>query len=152
MSVIDTTTEHVGTTACERPGLRILVVDDNADTALTEATLLALSGHEVEAAQDGPSALEIADRLQPDVVVLDINMPFMNGWEVARLIKSQNGTKKPFIIAVSGYCDEEAIRQSQEAGIDLHVPKPMDPGILMAVIDDWRRCSRSAECSELNKE
>ena len=106
--------------------LRVLVVEDHADTAESMAVLLRLHGHEVDVAPDGPTALRIAAQNPPDVALLDIGLPGMNGFEVARRLQERPG-KKPLLVAVTGYGQEEDHRRSEQAGIDLHLLKPVDP-------------------------
>jgi CheY-like chemotaxis protein len=107
--------------------LRVLVVEDHADTAESVAVLLRLHGHEVDVAPDGPAALRIAAQNPPDVALLDIGLPGMNGFEVARRLQEQPAGKKPLLVAVTGYGREEDRRRSEQAGIDLHLLKPVDP-------------------------
>jgi two-component system, OmpR family, response regulator len=108
-------------------GLRVLVVEDDADTAATLAEVLRLEGHEIRVALDGPAALAEATASPPDVVLLDIQMPGMDGWELARRLKGQAGGRHPLTVAVTGHGREEDRRQSREAGVDLHLLKPADP-------------------------
>jgi len=106
--------------------LRVLVVEDHADTTESMAVLLRLHGHEVDVAPDGPTALRIAAQNPPDVALLDIGLPGMDGFEVARRLQERPG-KKPLLVAVTGYGQEEDRRRSEQAGIDLHLLKPVDP-------------------------
>ncbi|WP_240911550.1 hybrid sensor histidine kinase/response regulator [Paludisphaera soli] len=103
----------------------VLIVDDNADAALTLARLLESSGHRVEAAHDGPAALERAGSRPPDVVLLDIGLPGMDGYEVARRLRA-SGLDRAMIVALTGYGQEEDRRRSREAGMDAHLTKPVD--------------------------
>ena len=107
--------------------LRVLVVEDHADSAETLAVLLRLHGHEVDVAPDGPTALRIAAQNPPDVALLDIGLPGMDGFEVARRLQEQAAGKMPLLVAVTGYGQEEHRRRSKQAGIDLHLLKPVDP-------------------------
>jgi CheY-like chemotaxis protein len=107
--------------------LRVLVVEDHADSAATLAVLLRLHGHEVDVAPDGPTALRIAAQNPPDVALLDIGLPGMDGFEVARRLQEQAAGKMPLLVAVTGYGQEEHRRRSKQAGIDLHLLKPVDP-------------------------
>jgi CheY-like chemotaxis protein len=115
-------------------GLRILVVDDNVDSALTMAALLAMYGHEVCTAHDGLDALEEIRRFKPDVAILDIGMPKMNGYSVAKSIRSRSNEAQPLLIAVTGWGQEEDRRRSKEAGFDHHLVKPVDPAALSALL------------------
>jgi two-component system, OmpR family, response regulator len=122
-----------------RGGLKVLIVEDNADSASSEAMLLRILGHEVEVAQDGPAALAMAERHAPDVVLLDIGLPGIDGWALAKLLQDQAVDKKPFIIAVTGFGRNDDVRHSAEAGIDLHLVKPVDPQYLEAVLRRFQR-------------
>jgi CheY-like chemotaxis protein len=114
--------------------LRILVVEDNPDTAVSLQTLLSLQGHDAQVASDGPAALEVAAGYQPDVVLLDIGLPGMDGLEVARQLREQASRKRPLLVAITGYGQESDRRRSAEAGIDLHLVKPADPDQLQALL------------------
>jgi CheY-like chemotaxis protein len=109
-----------------RGARRILVVDDNQDSAESLAFLLELQGHEVRAAFDGPQALDLARSFEPDLVVLDIGLPRMNGYEVALRLREERGTDGLVLIALTGYGQEEDHRRSREAGFDHHLVKPVD--------------------------
>src|SRR3954447_18732611 len=100
----------------EHDGARVLVVDDHADSADTLAWLLRLWGHEAEARYDGGSALESARASPPDVLVLDVAMPGMDGLEVARSLRGQACSAGPVIVAVSGYGDEAFLLRAREEG------------------------------------
>src|SRR3954469_13716392 len=115
-------------------GLRVLVVEDLADASETLAMLLRLEGHDVWVAADGPAALRLAGECDPDVVLLDICLPGFDGWEVARRLRGQPLRKRPLLVAVTGYgreCDQQC---SAEAGIDLHLVKPVDPEALLGLL------------------
>ena len=116
------------------PKLRVLVVEDHADTAASMAVLLRIHGHEVEVAPDGPSALRIAADRPPDVALLDIGLPGLSGWHVARRLRERAG-KTPLLIAVTGYGRDEDRRRSVEAGIHLHLLKPVDPEALETLLE-----------------
>jgi CheY-like chemotaxis protein len=104
---------------------RVLVVDDNRDAAESLADLLTMMGHGVEVAYDGPSAVEKARASAPDVVLCDIGLPGMSGYEVAKALRESGTTAQLF--AVSGYAQPEDVNQALEAGFDGHVAKPADP-------------------------
>ena len=107
-------------------GRRVLVVDDNPDAAETLEMLLRLLGAEVHTAADGRSALEILRRVHPAVVVLDIGLPDVDGYEVARRVREEPGGSDTLLIALTGWGEEEDQRRSREAGIDHHLVKPVD--------------------------
>ena len=115
-------------------GLRILVVDDDSDCAESTATLLRIYGHSPKVVSDGLAALKAAETHRPDVVLLDIALPKMNGWDLAKRIKEQAGGTKPLLIAVTGWGREEDCRHSAESGIDMHLTKPVDPEALEALL------------------
>ena len=119
-------------------GLLVLVVEDDADTAATLAQLLRLEGHRVRTAPDGPTALDEAAADQPDVVLLDIGLPGLDGWEVARRLRLRATPKHPLTVALTGYGREEDRHSSREAGIDLHLVKPADPEYLAQLLRDFR--------------
>jgi two-component system CheB/CheR fusion protein len=114
-------------------GRRVLVVDDNVDAAESAAVLLRLMGHEVETAHDGHSALQAVCTFRPEVVMLDIGLPGMSGYEVAKALRSQPQHASLMLVAVTGYGQEEDRRQSQEAGFDRHLVKPVDVAVLEAL-------------------
>jgi signal transduction histidine kinase len=105
---------------------RILVVDDNPDAAESLAMLLKLSGHEVHIAHDGLEAVEVAAKLQPDVILLDIGLPRLDGYEAARRIRKQPRDKGVILVALTGWGQDEDRRRSEEAGFDAHMIKPVD--------------------------
>jgi PAS domain S-box-containing protein len=105
---------------------RVLVVDDNKDAAESLAMLLRVAGHDVRTANDGLTALEMAKIFRPEVVLLDIGLPRMDGYEVARLLRKQPGLEGAVLIAVTGYGQEEDRRRTREAGLNAHLVKPVD--------------------------
>jgi PAS domain S-box-containing protein len=115
------------------PGLRVLVVDDNTDAAESLATLLQQGGHKVSVAHDGPTALAIGARERPRVVLLDIGLPGMDGYEVCRQMR-RNGLEESLIVALTGFGQEEDKLKSKEAGFDGHLVKPGDPNELMKLV------------------
>jgi signal transduction histidine kinase/CheY-like chemotaxis protein len=106
------------------PSRRILVVDDNTDTASSLAALLRLAHHETYTAHDGLEALKAAERLRPDIVLLDLQMPKLNGYEVCRRIRERPWGKGVTLIAVTGLGQESDKKRSMEAGFDAHLTKP----------------------------
>jgi CheY-like chemotaxis protein len=110
---------------------RILVVDDNVDAALTLAAVLRLEGYEVITAHDGVEALRTVQSLRPDIVVLDIEMPVMNGYEAAIRIRQECSSFSCKLIAVSGHSNLEDRQRALAAGFDAHLTKPIDPEALV---------------------
>jgi signal transduction histidine kinase len=128
-----TTGEPVVTTAA----LRILVVDDNHDAAEMLARLLEFSGHETYTAHDGMDAVEAAEKLQPDVILLDIGLPRLNGYDAARMIRKQNTHGAgPVLVALTGWGQEEDRQRSEEAGFHAHFLKPVDEIAIGKLLDD----------------
>lgn len=118
--------------------MRILVVEDSPELAAGLAGLLRTAGHEVEVAPDGPTAVEAAQARPPDVMLLDIGLPRMDGYEVARRVQEQPGPKRPLLVAVTGRNTDEDRCRSEEAGIDLHLTKPVDPHGLQRLLRRFR--------------
>jgi CheY-like chemotaxis protein len=104
--------------------LKVLVVDDNADTVLSFTMLLKASGHDVRAAYDGPTAVQVVLDYQPDVVLLDIGLPGLNGYEVARRIRQQPDFENVVLVALTGYGQDSDRQSSLQAGFDHHLVKP----------------------------
>jgi CheY-like chemotaxis protein len=121
-------------------GRRILIVDDNKDGARSLAMLLKLAGHQTDMAHDGIKALEAAERLRPDAVLLDIGLPKLNGYEVCRRIREQPWGKDLVMIAVSGWGQEEDLHKSRDAGFNNHMVKPVDHEMLTKMIDSLASC------------
>jgi len=112
---------------------RILVVDDNRDSADSLSTLMIAMGHDVRTAYDGQQSIELAAQYQPQVVLLDIGLPGMNGYDVARRLRDSHGAGM-VLIAVSGYGQEEDRRRGREAGFDHHLLKPLNVGALEVLL------------------
>ena len=114
--------------------LRILIADDNTDAANTLATYLRLSGHRPVVAFDGGEALQLAANEPPDVMLVDLTMPTLNGFDVARNVRAQPWGNAVRLIAVSGWFSPEDIDRASHAGFDAHMSKPIDmdalPGVL----------------------
>src|SRR5262249_8324307 len=111
-------------------GLRILVTDDNRDAADSLAMLLEYMGHTVTTRYDGLAALAAIPEFHPQVIVLDIGMPSLNGYETARRIRKLPGASDIILIAMTGWGQDADKRQAQEAGFEHHLTKPVDPGTL----------------------
>lgn len=113
---------------------RILVVDDLAASAETLMTLLEMEGFEVRIANDGMTALKIAEEFRPDVVLLDIGLPGMNGFEVAQRLRTQPESRDALLIALTGYGEAESRSRSAQAGFDFHMVKPADVNLLLSML------------------
>jgi CheY-like chemotaxis protein len=116
------------------PRLRILIVDENVDAARILGVLCEEMGHECKFAYDGVAALEAARRVHPDVILLDVGLPQMDGFEVARQLRADPGFRDVLIIAVTGFGSEEDRKRSLEAGIDYHLVKPADPAFIESLL------------------
>ncbi|MEO6463568.1 MAG: response regulator, partial [Candidatus Eisenbacteria bacterium] len=113
---------------------RILVVDDNRDAADSLTMLLRTLGHEVMTAYDGERAAELAEQTRPEVVLLDIGMPHLNGYDACRRMRGEAWGARLHIIAMTGWGQEEDRRRTGDAGFDFHVVKPVDPAELMKLL------------------
>ena len=135
--------------------LRVLVVDDDADTVDSTATLLELGGHEVKTALRGADAIARAAYFRPEVIMLDVAMPEMDGYETARQIQDLV-LPPPVLVAVSGYGDLSARRRAAEAGFDLHLLKPVEGGffeqIHLLVQDTYRLRKAIVRITERNQQ
>ena len=120
--------------AAETGARRILVVDDNRDSADSIATLLQLSGHRTFMAHDGLAAVEEAERLRPDVVLLDVGLPKMSGIDACKRIRSHAWGKAIVIVALTGWGQDNDRRNTREAGFDAHLVKPVDYGDLLQLL------------------
>jgi PAS domain S-box-containing protein len=114
---------------------RILVVDDNQDAANSLATLLRIKGHDVRTAYDGISAVDVAALYQPDVILLDVGLPRLNGFDAARRIRESEHGKHAVLVALTGWGHAEDRRRSKEAGFDHHLVKPADPNVLDTLLN-----------------
>jgi signal transduction histidine kinase len=120
------------------PPRRILVVDDNVEAALTLAELLALEGHETHVAHDGPSAVDAARSLSPDVAILDIGLPGFDGFEVARRLRAEPGLRGLLLVALSGWVQPDDRARSREAGFDHHLAKPVQlKSLELVLLEAW---------------
>jgi CheY-like chemotaxis protein len=111
----------------------VLLIEDNVDARDALRVLLQLEGYDVEAAGDGPQGLEIARAKTPAVALIDIGLPGMDGYEVARRLRALAGSRS-FLVALTGYSDPDDRRRAEEAGFDAHVVKPVDPDELTRLL------------------
>jgi CheY-like chemotaxis protein len=109
-----------------RAALRVLVADDNADVCETTVLVLSAQGYETAAVEHGPDVLAQAQAFQPDVILLDLAMPGMDGFTIARNLLAAFAPKPPALIAVSGYADARTLERCAESGFDLHLAKPVE--------------------------
>jgi CheY-like chemotaxis protein len=125
---------RAGSTSARRERHRILVVDDNRDSANSMCKLLTQMGHTTFTAYDGLDAVEKVGTLQPDVVLLDIGLPKLNGYEVARRLRERENGRGIVLIAVTGWGQEEDRRRSKDAGFDEHLTKPVEYDALAKIL------------------
>jgi two-component system OmpR family response regulator len=121
------------------PRLRVLCVDDNRDATDSAGELLRLVGFDARVCYDGPTALEVAEEFRPDVCLLDLNMPGMDGDELAARIREQAGDRAVVFVAATAQDDDESRQRTADAGFKLHLVKPVDPHALLDVMDTLRR-------------
>jgi len=121
-----------------RAGRRILVVDDNRDSASSLALMLQIMGNETRTAHDGLEGLEIAAAFRPEVVLLDLGMPRLNGFDTAKKLREQPWGKDVVLVALTGWGQESDRRRSREAGFDIHLVKPVEPALLGRLIEETR--------------
>jgi two-component system, OmpR family, response regulator len=118
---------------------RVLIVDDNPDAATSLALVLGAAGYSVETFFDAASALEAAQRLGPDACVVDINMPGMDGYELARRLRQLTPERPPVLATVTGFSDYEHLDRAAAAGFDLHFTKPANPADVIEQLSDYVR-------------
>lgn len=124
--------ETLAVAEVDRWKMRVLVVEDDALVASHLATILRREGHDVEVTTDGTTALASIQAQSPDAILLDLGLPGMDGWELARQVMRMKGDKKPLLVAITGHGATEDRKRSLQAGIHLHLTKPVD-------IDELRR-------------
>jgi len=134
------------------PAVRALVVDDNRDAAEMMALLLGLEGHEVATAYDGASSIAKVLSFQPNLVLLDIGMPNLDGYDVARRIQTLPLSPRPFLVAVTGDATLDDTRRSAEAGFDLHVRKPVFPDVFEGLVQLLEPSSGTVRAREASAE
>lgn len=122
--------EHARADAGRPASRRILVVDDNRDSAESLALVLGIMGNETQTAHDGLDALRVAEAFRPDVILLDIGMPKLNGYDAARRLRQEAWGKGIALVALTGWGQEEDRRRSQDAGFNFHLVKPVEPAAL----------------------
>jgi CheY-like chemotaxis protein/anti-sigma regulatory factor (Ser/Thr protein kinase) len=132
-------------TTMRKPHLRVLVVEDNPDSAEMMALLLKLAGHETRLAGDGQTALQAARAFQPQVILSDIGLPGMNGYELAAQLRAQPEFTQTLLIALTGYGQEEDRSRAQEAGFNDHLTKPVDPDKLGALLASLRFAGQAGQ-------
>jgi CheY-like chemotaxis protein len=114
-------------------GRSILIIEDNADAREALRILLELDGHLVEAAGEGAEGLQIAQAKDPDIALVDIGLPGLDGFEIARRLRA-SGSRRPVLVALTGYGQPEDRRRATEAGFDSLLVKPVDPSTLSALL------------------
>lgn len=115
-------------------GTRIVLVEDNHDAAESFQVLLELIGHSVSVAHDGATAIDTARSSPPDVMIIDIGLPGMDGYEVARAVRAEPGLEHVVLVALTGRSEDEDRRRALAAGFDHHLVKPVNPDVLIALV------------------
>lgn len=135
---VELSQEQEAPVKCEETthSLRILIVDDHVDTAKMSAMMLRSWGHDVRVAHNGHDALKHTTDFNPHVIFLDISMPGMDGYEVARIIRQDPGLKSSLLVAITGYGQDVDRQRSRESGIDIHLTKPVEPSALKQILSE----------------
>lgn len=120
----DVGNNHLTSDQAAGPARRVLIVDDNEDAASSLGALLELKGHQVALSHDGLEALEVAARFQPHVALVDIDLPGIDGYELAKRLRAQDGTRLALLVALSGYGSSNFRSTSRGSGFDEHIMKP----------------------------
>jgi len=128
-----------GSRVSHRPTVRILVVDDNRDSAESLTLLLQTLGNDVRTAHDGLEALKVAEEQRPELVLLDLSLPELSGYDVAREIRGLAWGKATVLVALTGWGQEEDRHRSAEAGFDHHMVKPVDTAWLRTILKSIER-------------
>ncbi len=113
---------------------RIIIVDDDTDGAASLSMLLTMVGHEVATAHDGLEAIKAAGEFKPHIVLLDLDLPKLNGYDVCRRMRAENWGNRALIVAVTGWADEAHRQQALTAGFDMHLVKPVSAEVFMTVL------------------
>lgn len=119
-------------------GRRVLIIEDDEDGAITLSDLLGLFGHETHVARDGPEGLLEAHRLRPDVILCDLGLPQLDGYEVARHVSASPDLQGTILIALSGHAMAEDVARARAAGFHHHLAKPPDPNELLRLVGESR--------------
>ena len=130
---------------------RLVIVDDNPDSAESMRVMFRLLGYDARVASDGGSVVELAASFRPDAVLLDIGLPDIDGYEVARRLRADPRTSDVLIIAITGFAREEDIRRSDRAGIDEHLVKPVDPDRVLERLAQGRGVRNSMAPTESDR-
>ena len=113
---------------------RILIVDDNPEIVMSLNTLLSMSGNTTYTARDGEEAMTVAEQVRPEIILLDLGMPKLDGFEVCRRIRQQAWGKEMVLVALTGWGHDEARTKTRQFGFDMHLVKPLDPETLFLVL------------------
>jgi CheY-like chemotaxis protein len=123
-------------TTVGRARRRVLIIEDNADAAESLELVLMIGNHEVAVARDGPTGIAQARQFRPDIVLCDVGLPGMDGYEIARALRADETLRGTFLVALTGYARPEDIQRAADAGFDRHLAKPPDPERLLQQIEE----------------
>jgi CheY-like chemotaxis protein len=115
---------------------RVLIVEDNRDAGEMYRILIELYGHEVMLAESGPMGLEMLKSVRPDIALVDIGLPGMDGYEIARRFRAEPESDQVYLVALTGYGSSADVARTRQAGFDLHLLKPVDPLELKSLLDN----------------
>jgi CheY-like chemotaxis protein len=127
--------------AAGRSRLTVLIVDDNRDVLDTLMLLLEMNGHAAYAAHDGLEAISLAEEIRPDVILLDIGLPKIDGYETCRRIRERDWGRRLMVYALTGLDHEDDLDKSKKTGFDMHLTKPVAPEVLLTVLAASPRAS-----------
>jgi CheY-like chemotaxis protein len=126
--------DHATGVAPQAAGRSILIIEDHDDAREALRALLEMEGHQVDAAASGPVGIDLVRARKPDVALVDIGLPEVDGYEVARRIHALGGPR-PYLIALTGYGQPDDVKRARDAGFDAHLLKPVDPDALAGVLN-----------------
>ncbi len=141
--------DHADQILTERVSLRVLIVDDNTDAAELLCILLQQLGHQVRTAHDGPSGIELARHFRPNVILLDVGLPLMDGYLVAQQLRKEPELRSTMLVALTGYGQPDDLRRSESVGFDFHLLKPVGMDALERVLAEAERLTGKTRQKEM---
>jgi CheY-like chemotaxis protein len=132
-------------TSNAQPRIRVLLVDDHVESVVSVGRLLRAQGYHVQAALSGSEAVSSAAAFRPDVALIDLSLPVLDGFAVAKELRAMPATKGTFLIALTGWDSDDVVARARAAGFDRHMVKPLSLDAMLAVLDAARRSTISLE-------